>query len=175
VTPEEWLASFEAKIADVQQKAAAFKETLEAAGATETSDDGSLRITVAPNGSLTDLSITDDAMRGSGGELAAQIMKLARKAQRQAAVQVAEAFVPLGGEDSEALRLATGFIPPPEDDDEPPPPADDEYTFTQAPEDAEQPPRPPEPPRGPSRPSSTRGDDDEDFDSDQIFGRRDEW
>jgi DNA-binding protein YbaB len=101
VTPEEWLANFEAKIAEVQQKTTEFKQNLEASGATETSADGTLRVTVAPNGALTELFIDDAAMRRSGSELAGQIMQLARKAQRAAAVHVAEAFAPLAGEEAE--------------------------------------------------------------------------
>jgi DNA-binding protein YbaB len=101
VTPDEWLANFEAKVADVRQKAAAFKENLAASGATETSADGALRVSVAPNGALTDVAIADSAMRGSGAALAAEIMRLAREAQRAAAVRVAAAFVPLAGADPE--------------------------------------------------------------------------
>ena len=174
MTPEEWLSNFEAKIAEVQQKAAEFKQNLEASGATETSADGSLRVTVAPNGALTDLSIGDSAMRGSGGELAGQIMRLARKAQRSAAVHVAEAFAPLTGEDSEALHMVTGYIPPEEDEPEP---AEDGsgYQFTDGETDAEPPARPGEPQGRPGRPRSKANDDDEDFGNDQIFGNRDDW
>lgn len=177
MTPEEWLANFEAKIADVQQKAAAFKENLEASGATEASDDGALRVTVAPNGALTDLTIEESAMRRSGGELAGQIMKLARKAQRAAAVHVAEAFAPLAGEDSESLRMVTGYLPP--EDDEPASTEDGAggYAFTDQQPDAEPPARPPagEPRSRPTRPRSGKRDDDEDFGNEQIFGRGDDW
>lgn len=179
MTPEEWLANFEAKIADVQQKAAAFKENLEASGATEASADGDLRVTVAPNGALTDLSIDESAMRRSGGELAGQIMKLARKAQRAAAVQVAEAFAPLAGEDSESLRMVTGYLPPDEEEDEPAATEDGAggYAFTSEQTDNEPPARPPagEPRSRPTRPRSGNRDDDEDFGNDQIFGRNDDW
>jgi DNA-binding protein YbaB len=97
MTPDEWLASFEATVADVQRKAAAFKENLETAGATEQSPDGSVRVTVAPDGALIGLSIADSAMRRSGAELATQIMDLARQAQRAAAANVAASFAPLTG------------------------------------------------------------------------------
>ena len=182
VTPEEWLANFEAKVADVQQKAAEFKENLERSGATESAADGSLRVTVAPNGALTELSISDSAMRGSGSELAAQIMKLARRAQRSAAVHVAEAFAPLAGENSESLRMVTGYLPP--EDDEPEQTNGGGtgragYAFMDERQDPEPPTRSGEPPSRPSRPRSTatgRDDqDDEDFGNEQIFGRRDEW
>jgi DNA-binding protein YbaB len=105
MTPEDWLANFESKIADVQAKAAEFQENLEASGATESSKDGSIRVTVAPNGALTDLQLAEAAR--SGPALAEEILKLARKAQRAAAVHVAEAFAPLGG-DSEAMHMVTG-------------------------------------------------------------------
>jgi DNA-binding protein YbaB len=186
VTPEEWLAGFEAKIAEVQQKAAEFKENLEAAGATEANADDTLRVTVAPNGALTNLTIDDAALRGNGtgSELAGQIMRLARKAQRAAAAHVVEAFAPLAGEGSESLRMVTGYLPPEEDDDPPEPDEGQGYTFTgtpaaEAPEP--EPPTPPvEPPGRPSRPRSSTHDhtqdDDEDFGNEQIFGRRDdEW
>jgi DNA-binding protein YbaB len=176
VTPEEWLANFESKIAEVQQKAAEFKQNLEASGATETSEDGALRVSVAPNGALTDLSIDDAALRGSGGELAAKIMKLARKAQRAAAVHVADAFAPLAGADSESLRMVTGYLPPEEDEE--PEQGDDRngqsYAFTNDQAEAEPATRSGEPPRRPGRPRSGP-DDDDDFGNDQIFGRREEW
>ena len=120
MTPDEWLASFEAKVADVQQKAAAFKENLEASGATEASDDGSVRVTVAPNGALTDLAIDDSALRQPGSDLAGQIMRLAKAAQRTAAAKVATAFAPLAGTgaDSESPRVVTRHVPRPADDDD---------------------------------------------------------
>jgi hypothetical protein len=59
MTPEEWLANFESKIADVRTKAEEFQENLESAGATESSKDGSIRGTVAPNGALSDLQLAD--------------------------------------------------------------------------------------------------------------------
>jgi hypothetical protein len=174
-TPEEWLAKFNATIADVKAKTEAFQQDLEQAGATERSPDGSLSVTVAPNGSLTNLHIDESAWRGSGAELAGKIMHLARKAQRAAAVNVAEAFAPLGGPDSEALHMITGYIPEPEEDedDEPEGPS---YAFEQDPSRPEPPASQPsaaqtEPPRRPSRPQRGGADDDEEFTNDDLFGR----
>jgi hypothetical protein len=119
MTPDEWLATFEARVADVQQKAATFKHDLESSGATETSPDGSLRVTVAPNGALTGLTIHDEALRHSGAELAAQIMTLTRQAQTAAAAKVSAAFAPLAGTEPEPPAQQA---PPPRprrrDDDE---------------------------------------------------------
>ena len=94
MTPDEWLATFESKVAEVAQKAATFTETLAASAVTETSPDGSLRVSVAPNGALTDLSIEDSAMRRPGADLAQEILTLTRKAQRAAATHVTEALAP---------------------------------------------------------------------------------
>jgi DNA-binding protein YbaB len=175
-TPEEWLKNFDAKIADVKAKTAQFQQDLEQSGATETSPDGSLSVTVAPNGSLSNLRIDESAWRGNGAELAKKIMALARKAQRAAAVNVAEAFAPLGGPDHEALRMLTGYIPE-EEDEEPEGPS---YSFAEETTPGKDsttapPPRPqfgapttPEPPR---RPTRRRPDDDDDFTDDDIFGR----
>ncbi|RJQ69478.1 hypothetical protein D5S17_30270 [Pseudonocardiaceae bacterium YIM PH 21723] len=114
-TPEEWLAGFEAKIADAKQKAEQFQEGLKTAGATATSEDGLLSVSVAPNGSLNSVTIADGAMKGSGSALAAKIMKTARQAQRAAAANVLEAFKPLG-EGTESLEMLTGYLPPAEEE-----------------------------------------------------------
>lgn len=169
-TPEEWLARFNATIEDVKAKTEAFQQGLENAGVTESAPDDTISVTVAPNGSLTNLRIDESAWRGSGIELANKIMHLARKAQRAAAVNVAEAFAPMGA-DSEAMHMITGYIPEPEEDEEPEQPG---YAFEAEPETPPQPPPPPanrvEPPPRPTRPSRG-GDDDEDFGQDDIFGR----
>lgn len=173
-TPEEWLAKFETTIANVKAKTEAFQENLEQAGVTEVSPDGSLSVSVAPNGSLNSLHIDESAMRGSGAELAGKIMKLARKAQRAAAVNVAEAFAPMGA-DSEAMHMLTGYLPEPEEDDD----EDDErpgYAFNEeavAPPPPPVPPVPPAPqrPEPPRRPGRPPGDDEDDFGHDDLFGR----
>jgi hypothetical protein len=103
-SPEEWLATFDATIAEVQARTAAFQRDLDQAGAAESSPDGSLSVTVAPNGSLTGLRID------AHPELAEHILLLARKAQRTAAANVAAAFAPLGA-DSEAMHMFTAYLP----------------------------------------------------------------
>lgn len=166
-TPEEWLAKFNATIEDVKAKTETLTQDLESAGVTESAKDGSLAVTVAPNGSLTNLRIDEAAWRGSGAELSDKIMHLVRKAQRAAAVNVAEAFAPLGA-DSEAMHMLTGYLPEPEEDDEEP--AQPGYAFEAEPEQAPPPVDRVEPPRRPSRPSRGGPDDDDEF-TDDIFGR----
>ncbi|MGX7826916.1 YbaB/EbfC family nucleoid-associated protein [Actinokineospora sp. 24-640] len=121
-TPDEWLADFERKVADLQQKATAFKRDLESAGTTETSQDRAITVTVAPNGALLDLRLADKATQRPAAELAAEIMAVARKARQSAASTVAEAFVPLGG-DRDTVQRIPGVDEPrtepqrPDDDD----------------------------------------------------------
>ncbi len=105
-TPDEWLADFEKKVADLQQKATEFKTDIEASGATAVSGDEAVTVTVAANGSLTDLRLTDAAMRKSAGELATEILAMTRQARQTAASRVAEAFVPLGGDRDVLQRIA---------------------------------------------------------------------
>ncbi|RZS29805.1 YbaB/EbfC DNA-binding family protein [Herbihabitans rhizosphaerae] len=88
MTPEQWLSDFEAKIADVEAKAARFEESMTGAGTTEASADGSVTVTVQPNGALSELRITDAAMRQSGDALAERIMELTRSARRTAAAKI---------------------------------------------------------------------------------------
>jgi hypothetical protein len=174
VTPEEWLANFEMKIADVKAKADEFQENLEASGATVTSGDGTLGVTVAPNGSLTDLRIADAALRsGSGAKLAQDILKLARKAQRTAAVNVADAFAPLGG-DSEAMHMITGYVPP-EEPQEPQAaglPQERKLWAQEDPPEPARPARPVPPPAPPARAKRPRADDDDEDFGDSSFLRR---
>lgn len=165
MTPEEWLAGFETKIADVQAKAEQFRVGLEAAGTTVASPDGGIRVGVAPNGSLTDLQLADSALAGkSGAKLAEEILKLARKAQRGAAVNVAAAFEPLGG-GSEAMHMVTGYVPPEEPEEPPAPEPVRERRLWQH----DEPETPPPPPARRPRPPR---DDDDDF-GDNTFMRRD--
>jgi hypothetical protein len=86
MTPDEWLADFEAKTAELQRNAAAFRRNLEMAGQTVTSEDKALTVTVAPNGVLLDLKIAQNP------ELAARIMELVRQAREGAAANVLGEF-----------------------------------------------------------------------------------
>jgi DNA-binding protein YbaB len=166
-TPEEWMRDFESKIADAQAKAAAVQEGLASAGGSASSDDGAVTVVVAPNGALTDLRLTDAAMRKTAAQLSAEVVEVARKAQRGAAVKVAETFSAVNGTDSETYRVITEYLPPAEDERE----QDDEqrprYTFNEEYE-ATAPPPPPPPVRRPA----PRGDEDDDFSDNSIFKNR---
>lgn len=120
-TPDEWLADFERKVADLQQKATEFKRDLETAGSTATSADRAITVTVAPNGALLDLRLDDAATRKPAAELAAEILATARRARQSAATSVAEAFVPLGGDRDVVQRI----VEEPEPERAPEPESDD--------------------------------------------------
>ncbi|MFC5287664.1 YbaB/EbfC family nucleoid-associated protein [Actinokineospora guangxiensis] len=122
-TPDEWLADFERKVADLQQKATDFKRDIESAGTTRTSEDKSVTVTVAPNGALLDLQLTDAATGKPAAELAQEILRTARQARQSAANSVAEAFVPIGGDRDTVQRIDT-----PEEERPPAAPETDDYS-----------------------------------------------
>ncbi|MFD9699375.1 YbaB/EbfC family nucleoid-associated protein [Lentzea sp. NPDC059081] len=86
MTPDQWLADFETKTAELQRNAAAFRRNLEAAGTTVTTEDEAVTVTVAPNGALLDLKIAGDT------ELATKILALTRSACEQSAANVVDGF-----------------------------------------------------------------------------------
>ncbi|MBM7776440.1 DNA-binding protein YbaB [Actinokineospora baliensis] len=114
-TPDEWLADFEAKVADLQQKATDFKQAVESSATTLTADEGDISVTVAPNGAMTGLELTDTALRAASGKaLADRIMALVRTARQSAADGVAQAFVPLGGDAEVVQHIAVTEAEPEE-------------------------------------------------------------
>ena len=165
-TPEEWMRDFEAKIADAQAKAAAVQEGLAQAGGSASSNDGAITVTVAPNGALTGLELTADAMRKSHGQLSGEILEIARKAQRGAAVKVAETFGAVEGEGSETYRMITEYLPPSEEEEQP---QGSGYAFNEEYEERAATAAPPPARRPAPRPSV---DDDEDFGDNSIFKNR---
>ncbi|MCE7009195.1 YbaB/EbfC family nucleoid-associated protein [Kibdelosporangium philippinense] len=157
----DWMAGFEARIAELQQKSATLQQNIAASGATATSPDGSVRVTVGPTGALENLQLAPSTTRYPPAELAGIIMRAAAEAQREAAHRVAQAFAPVA-EGTDAMRMLQEFLPPPpehisdapvdglagvDDIDEPPPPP-------------AQPAPPVAPPPRPTRRPSTQDDDD---------------
>ncbi|GAB2834251.1 YbaB/EbfC family nucleoid-associated protein [Lentzea nigeriaca] len=165
-TPEEWMRDFEAKIAEAQAKAAAVQEGLAQAGGSASSKDGSITVSVAPNGALTGLELTAEAMRKAPGQLSGEILEIARRAQRGAAVKVAETFGAVEGEGSETYRLITEYLPPAEEEEQQP----SGYAFNEEYEERAVTAAPAPPARRPApRPSV---DEDEDFGDGSIFKNR---
>lgn len=107
MTPDEWLADFEAKTAELQRNAAKFRRNLESAGTTVTSEDKSVTVTVASNGALLDLKIEGDT------ELSARIMELTRTAREQAASNVLGEFRQVVGSHVNELDTDVSVPAPP--------------------------------------------------------------
>ncbi|MBB4683859.1 YbaB/EbfC family nucleoid-associated protein [Amycolatopsis jiangsuensis] len=163
----------ERQAVEMRERASELEEAFAAAAATVTSRDGSVTVSLAPNGALRSIQLGRNACGLGEARLTTAIMETVRQAQSQTARAVASsAEAILGG--GEAVEMMKSFLPPEpvaddggadpnkfgEDmapDDDPPPP----------PRPGMQPPRPPAPPPPPprtSRPAPRRrpADDDED-------------
>jgi DNA-binding protein YbaB len=162
-TNDEWVAGFEAKVAELQRKSEQLTESFNAAGATASSPDGGVRVTVGPNGALQEVQLSPSVSRFAPAELAGIINRTAAKAAQMAAHQVRAAFAPFA-EGTESMALFDSFLPPPAAPVSDAPvdglAADDEIAETSAPPPAA--PRPPQPPRRPAAPA--KKDDDDEFD-----------
>ena len=107
MTPDQWLADFEAKTAELQRNAAAFRRNLESAGTTVTTEDKSVTVTVASNGALLDLKIEGNA------ELAGKILALVRSAREGAATNVLNDFRQVVGSHANELDTDVSVPAPP--------------------------------------------------------------
>lgn len=155
-TNDEWLAGFEARIAEMARRSEQLTESFNAAGATASSSDGAVLVSVAPNGALREVRLGPSAARFAPAELAGIINRTAAQAQRVAAHQVRAAFAPFA-QGTEAMSMLDSFLPPP-----PEPVSDAPQDGLAADEEiaeSTQPPAPPAP-RPQRRPPSPPGDDD---------------
>lgn len=123
---DQWLQDFESQLADLRQKSQDLQEGIAAAVSTATSPDGTVTVTVGPNGGLQDLRLGHRAVDLGSARLTTLILETARAAQRQVVAKVHEAFKPLG-EGTEAMDLYLDAVPedlvtPEEPAEEPPPP-----------------------------------------------------
>ncbi|MFI6094448.1 YbaB/EbfC family nucleoid-associated protein [Lentzea sp. NPDC051213] len=160
--PYQWVEEYEAKLADLKKKSEDLQENFAASSATVTSKDGSVTVTVGPNGGLQNISFGHRAMELGGPRLTALILETARHAQKQAAEKVLEVFKPLG-EGTEAYQMVSDAIP---DDEELEEGTDAYDEIDEEPEPAPQPVRTPAaaPQPAPVR-GRRRADDDEDDDN----------
>ncbi|MFJ7219894.1 YbaB/EbfC family nucleoid-associated protein [Amycolatopsis sp. NPDC098790] len=139
---EDFQLLLERQVRDMQSKAAALGEALSAAGATVRSRDGSVTVTLAPNGALTNLELGHRACELGPARLTAAIMGTVREAQRQTARSVADSFATING-DGESTDMVRSFLPP-----DPPPDAGFAAPETVEPTPPPPPPAPPAPPAG---------------------------
>ncbi|WP_232666228.1 YbaB/EbfC family nucleoid-associated protein [Pseudonocardia sp. TRM90224] len=103
--PEEWLAGYRTKLADVRARTEQAQRALAEVEATATSRDGAISVTVGPAGALTALVLGERSESMSRTQLAAAVLGAARRAQAEAARMAAAAVAPVIGQDSEAMRV----------------------------------------------------------------------
>ncbi len=158
--PRQWLDDYESRLADLKQKSAELQENYAAANGTATSHDGSVTVTVGPNGGLLNLELGHRACDLGPARLTALILTTARAAQKLAAGKVVEAFAPMGA-GTEAMQFVLDSMP----DDEAVQ-VEDDYDPDPEPEpEPERPrfqPQPPVQPRPAARPPARRADEDDD-------------
>nr|WP_246300563.1 YbaB/EbfC family nucleoid-associated protein [Actinopolyspora biskrensis] len=98
------LAGFRKQIEDKMQQAERIKEAATAVRAESSNKDGSVRVTVDQNGNMSDLELTDGALRRRPDELSSEIMSTARSARTQLSERMREAMEPVLGSDTETLE-----------------------------------------------------------------------
>lgn len=157
MNPERMIADLEARAQDLARRSQDMREQIRNAAATVSSNDGAVTATVAPNGALQHIGFSPRAAELSHVQLGQVVMDVVRRAQAQAARQVAAVVEPqFGG--TEAMDFLTSFIP---QEETPPPPVEPEdgSVLRQAAWGAPS----PQPPRPPARPAPRRAEpDDED-------------
>lgn len=83
-----WAAGFEEKA----QRFGRMRQRVEEISVTETTADGAVRVTVAANGNLTDLELSDRVYNYEPGQLSQVILACMRRAQSRLADRVEEAM-----------------------------------------------------------------------------------
>ena len=154
VDTDQWLAQYKTRIDGIKQAAADLEENIAEASVTISSPDGSVTVTIAPNGSLRDLRFSHRAGEHSHAELAALVMKTVSKGQRAVAEKVVEAFEPLGAGTS-AMDLLTRYTPEEAPDEQGGGAANAYDQLTADTPPAPQAPVPPAPLRAPAPPRAT--------------------
>lgn len=111
VDPFAQFSAFTEELDGLRAKAEQVQEKIRNATATATARDGAVSVTVGPAGALVGLKFTSQACRQSPETLAALVLSLARKAQRQAGAEVSRAYAELVGENSSAMSVLGEFLP----------------------------------------------------------------
>ena len=157
MNPERMIADLEARAQDLARRSEDMQAQINGAAATVRSPDGAVTVTVAPNGALQHIEFSPRAADFSHVQLGQAVMSVVRRAQTQAAQQVASIVEPqFGG--TEAMDFLTGFIPQEEIPPPPPPVATEEGGVLRQ----ESWGAPPPPPRPAQRPPSHRRDEGDD-------------
>lgn len=101
---EEWVRSWSSQVSGRAEAAAALADRVAGLTASATGADGAVTVTVASSGNMTGLALAEGVQRLGGAELAAQIMRVMRRAQAGLCDRVAEAVDETVGADTETGR-----------------------------------------------------------------------
>jgi len=177
---DQWAQGFAVKA----ERYRAAQEQTEQIRSTASSRDGSVRVTVRADGSVTDLVFTEKVRSLPLTELSAQILATMRSAQARIADQVGAVMTAqLGDEDAQTRAVMLDNLrerfPVPPDEQVEPAPASKKWNFADAEPDDQAPQPPPAAPPPPSarpptpgraRPRPDDGEDD-DFDPQRDWRR----
>ncbi|MEU4339060.1 YbaB/EbfC family nucleoid-associated protein [Micromonospora lupini] len=105
---ERFVASWSASISERAAQAQELSERVAAMSATAEGADGSVQVTVAASGAMTDLRLDPRVLGWRADEIAAEVLAVMRRAQGRLAPQVAEAAAETVGADSETARAVVG-------------------------------------------------------------------
>jgi DNA-binding protein YbaB len=111
VDPFDQFTAFTEELDGLRAKAEKVQEEVRNATATARSRDGAVSVTVGPAGALVDLTFTAQAYRQPPETLAALVLSLAERAQRQVGAEVSRAYADLVGESSPAMSVLEEFLP----------------------------------------------------------------
>lgn len=101
---EEWVRSWSSQVSGRAEAAAALADRVAGLTASAAGADGAIKVTVASSGNITGLALEDAVQGYPGAELAAQIMRVMRRAQAGLRERVAAAVDETVGADTETGR-----------------------------------------------------------------------
>ncbi|MDR6595739.1 YbaB/EbfC family nucleoid-associated protein [Saccharothrix longispora] len=155
---------------DIERKAERYQEMaarVQGLSISETSRDGSVRLTIGSNGILTHLEIAESARDKRMAEVSAEVMRTLQRAQSRIPELLQQAMaetIGTGDRTADALfdEARRTFPAPPHEDVPPPPPVDREMRFGIEDDTPRQPPGPPRPTQPPPPRRHARPDDEDD-------------
>lgn len=120
---EEWMRSWSASVSERAAGAQALSEQVARLSVSARDGDGSVTVTVAGSGVMTDLRLDERIHRWPADRIAAEILSTMRRAQAALAERVASIAAETVGADSETARavvnsFATRFPDEPDRDDQ---------------------------------------------------------
>ncbi|KZB83919.1 YbaB/EbfC family nucleoid-associated protein [Amycolatopsis regifaucium] len=113
---EDFALLLEREAKKLEEKAKALTAAFTASAATVQSPDGSVKVTVEANGSLSAIEFGNRATSLGPARLSSLVMQTVRQAQRQTVEKVTESYTEINGED-EAARLVRTFLPKVEEEE----------------------------------------------------------